>query len=310
MITILAGGTGSVKLVRGFAQLARDLAVVCNVGDNIRLNGLYICPDIDTIVYGLAGILDTERGWGIRADSFELLKNLESLGGESWFRIGDKDLATHLARTTMLAEGHRLLEITSWICSRLGVKVRVMPATEDHLETRVITDDGEMHLQEFWVKHRAEPAVKGLAYSGADVAEPLPEALNAIEASNMIVVAPANPVSSIGPILAMKRMREALAKARERCIAVSPIVGSEPVSGPAAKYMGAVGIEVSPYGVAKYYSDVISKFVLHSSDVQRYGKQIEDLGIKVHHTDIMMRRPSDETRLASYLLALEKSVRY
>lgn len=304
MITILAGGTGSAKLVRGLAMVTNDLAVICNVGDNIWIHGLYICPDIDTIMYALANMLDPERGWGIKHDTFEFNRQLEMLGEESWFNIGDKDLATHLVRTKMLREGKGLFEITQWICNRFGIGIKVIPATESHVETRIVTEQGEMHLQEFWVKNRANGKVKDITYYGATKAKPVMHALDAIKSSSMIVIAPANPVTSIAPILAIKGMKEFLAKMKNKCVAVSPIIGTKPVSGPAAKYMEAVGLEVSPYGAAKFYSDVISKFVIHTSD-DKYANKIEDLGIKVYDTNIIMHDGTDETKLASYLLGLQ-----
>ena len=309
MITILAGGTGSVKLVRGLGSVTKDLAVVCNVGDNIWLHGLYICPDIDTIVYGLANMLDIERGWGVRHDSFEFLRHLELLGGESWFRIGDKDLAMHLIRTKMLEDGKSLFDITQWICSRFGVNTKVIPVTDNHMETRVVTEHGDMHLQEFWIKHSADMEVKGIVYSGADKVRPTLQALDAIKSSSMVTIAPANPITSIAPMLAIKGIRDTLAKVKNKCVAISPIIGNKPISGPAAKYMRAFGIEVSPYGVAKFYSDVISRFIIHTSD-QQYASRIEDLGMKVYYTNIIMKDKKDESRLASYLLGLQKSVHY
>lgn len=309
LITILAGGTGSVKLVRGLGSVTKDFAVVCNVGDNIWLHGLYICPDIDTIVYGLANMLDIERGWGVRHDSFEFLRHLELLGEESWFRIGDRDLATHLVRTKMLKDGKSLFDITQWICNKFGVNTKVIPVTENHMETRVVTENGDMHLQEFWVKHNACMEVNDIVYSGANRARPALQALDAIKSSSMVIIAPANPVSSIAPMLAIKGIRDTLTKVKNKCVAISPIIGNKPISGPAAKYMQALGIEVSPYGVAKYYSDVISRFIIHSSD-QQYADRIEDLGIKVHYTNIIMNDRKDESRLASYLLGLQKSVQY
>jgi LPPG:FO 2-phospho-L-lactate transferase len=307
LITILAGGTGSAKLVRGFNTVTKDFSIICNVGDNIWLHGLYICPDIDTIVYALANILDVDRGWGIKHDSFEFNRQLETLGEEAWFNIGDKDLAIHLVRTKMLREGKGLFEVSQLICNRLGVSTSVMPVTESHVETRIVTEKGEMHLQEFWVKNKADGNVKGITYSGANKTKPLVQAIDAIKSASMIVIAPGNPVSSIAPILAIKSVRELLAKVRNKCVAISPIIGSKPVSGPAAKYMEAVGVEVSPYGVAKFYSDIISKFVIHTSDAQ-YVSKIEDLGVKVYSTNILMKDKNDETKLASYLLGLQKSV--
>jgi LPPG:FO 2-phospho-L-lactate transferase len=309
LITLLAGGTGSVKLARGLHSVAKDLTVVCNVGDNIWLHSLYICPDIDTIVYGLANMLDTSRGWGVKHDTFEFLKTLELLGGESWFRIGDRDLAMHLVRTQMLKNGMSLSNFTEWVCKRLGIAARIVPSTENHLETRVLTDSGEMHLQEFWVKHGARMRVMDVVYSGANRARPTVSTLDALKSSSTVIIAPANPVSSIGPMLAMKPMKDALAKVRNKCMAISPVIGKEPVSGPAAKYMEALGIEVSPYGVAKFYSGIISRFIIHSSD-KEYAGRIEDLGIKVHYANIMMKDKNDESRLASQILALQKSVQH
>jgi LPPG:FO 2-phospho-L-lactate transferase len=307
LLTILAGGSGSSKLVRGLNTVTEDFAVVCNVGDNIWIHGLYVCPDIDTTVYALANMLDPERGWGIKHDSFEFNRQLGTLGEESWFNIGDKDLATHLVRTKMLRDGKGLFEITRWICDRFGVGIPVIPVTENHVETRIVTEEGEMHLQEFWVKNRANGQVKNVTYYGANKTKPTPQAVDALKSSKMIIIAPGNPISSIAPILAIKGMKDILVKLKNRCVAVSPIIGTEPVSGPAAKYMESVGVEVSPYGVAKYYSDVISKFVIHTSD-KRYASEIEELDIKVYDTNIIMKDKDDEGRLASYLIGLQKSV--
>jgi len=307
LITTLAGGTGSAKLVRGLSTVTQDFSVVCNVGDNIWIHGLYVCPDIDTIVYSLANMLDSDRGWGIKHDSFEFNRQLEILGEESWFNIGDKDLATHLVRTKMLRDGKGLFEITQWICNRFGVSTKIIPATESHMETRIVTEAGEMHLQEFWVKNHANGNVKAVTYYGANKTKPTLQALDAIKSSSMILIAPGNPISSIAPILAIKGIKDLLIKMKNKCVAVSPIVGAQPVSGPAAKYMESVGVEVSPYGVAKFYSDIISKFVIHTSD-RRYTSKIEDLGIKVYDTNIIMKDKGDESRLASYLLGLQRSV--
>jgi len=307
LITTLAGGTGSAKLVRGLSTVTQDFSVVCNVGDNIWIHGLYVCPDIDTIVYSLANMLDSDRGWGIKHDSFEFNRQLEILGEESWFNIGDKDLATHLVRTKMLRDGKGLFEITQWICNRFGVSTKIIPATESHMETRIVTEAGEMHLQEFWVKNHANGNVKAVTYYGANKTKPTLQALDAIKSSSMIIIAPGNPISSIAPILAIKGIKDLLMKMKNKCVAVSPIVGAQPVSGPAAKYMESVGVEVSPYGVAKFYSDIISKFVIHTSD-RRYTSKIEDLGIKVYDTNIIMKDKGDESRLASYLLGLQRSV--
>tara|TARA_Y100000780_G_C13668323_1_gene411386 strand:- start:915 stop:1826 length:912 start_codon:yes stop_codon:yes gene_type:complete len=303
MLTILAGGTGSAKLVRGLSTVIKNFSVICNVGDNIWIHGMYVCPDIDTIVYALANMLDVNRGWGIKHDSFEFNKQLETLGEESWFNIGDKDLATHLLRTKMLRDGKGLVEITQWMCDRFGINAKIIPATEDHLETRIITEDKEMHLQEFWVKNHANGKVKGVRYYGVNKIKPSLYALDAIKSSNMIIIAPGNPISSISPILAIKEIKNLLVKMKNKCVAVSPIIGTNPISGPAAKYMESVNVDVSPYGVAKFYSDVISKFVIHTTD-KIYASKIAGLGVRVYDTNIIMKYKNDETRLASYLLGL------
>ncbi len=309
-IAVLAGGTGSVKLARALYRLKSNsdmqnmhLSIVCNVGDNVWMHGLYICPDIDTIVYGLAGLLDRERGWGVSNDTFNCLAQLAKLEGEQWFMLGDKDLAMHIIRSMMLKEGKRLCKITGYLCSRLGIDARVIPASDDHLETRIVTDRGDMHLQEFWVKHKGMLDVHGIAYKGIEHARACSDALNAIEEADKIIVAPANPVSSILPILAIDGLRDAVRRRRDVCIAVSPIIGSRPVSGPAAKYMKALGYDVSPVSIADMYRDFASSLVIDESD-RVLMDEIKAKGIDVYTTDILMDDEEDEVRLARYLLEL------
>ncbi len=301
MITVLAGGTGSVKLVRGLALQTTDLKVVSNVGDNIWLHGLYICPDIDTIIYGLADMLDKRQGWGVKNDSFGFLRQMEMLGEEMWFKIGDRDLATHLLRTNMLKNGKNLSEITDWMRSRYAIAPKIIPATDNPMETKVVTDRGEMHIQEFWVKYGGEPNVLNIVYSGADRSRVNPRAIDALKRSKIIVIAPANPITSIGPILAIKGIRKELIAQKKKTIAVSPMIGNEAVSGPAAKYMRAMDLQNSPIGVAKYYSDFVSKLIISASD-WRLSTEINRLDIKAYETDIIMRNADDETRVALYLL--------
>ncbi len=315
-VVVLAGGTGSVKLARALYRLKMDknsnydskihdihLSIVCNVGDNIWMHGLYICPDLDTIMYGLGGVLDRRRGWGLIDDTFNCLAQLARLGGEHWFMLGDKDMATHIIRSMMLREGKRLCEVTDHLCSRLGIDARVIPASDDHVETRIITDSGDMHLQEFWVKHKGMPDVKSIVYRGIDDARVCDDAINAIEEADKIIIAPGNPVSSILPILSLRGLRDAMMRVRERCTAVSPIIGKDPVSGPAAKYMRALGYDISPVSVAEMYRGVISKLVIHNTDLE-YMDAIRAKGIDVYATDIIMDDEHDEARLASYLLRL------
>lgn len=302
MITVISGGTGSVKLVRGLAAITDDLTVISNVGDNIWLYGLYICPDIDTIVYGLAGILDEKRGWGIRGDSFNCLDQLEKSGAPSWFSLGDRDLAMHLIRTQMLKGGDTLSEITDEMRKQLGISARIIPATDDQVTTMIGTDKGKMHLQEFWVKNQARPQVKGIAFEGSETAMPNKKALDAITKSDLVIIAPANPVSSIGPTLAVKEFRHALYGKRDRVVAVSPIIGDSAVSGPAVKYMKALDLENSPAGVAKYYGKSVGNYVISGSD-SAIAPSIRRLGMNVFETDILMKNKQAEIRLARYLVA-------
>ncbi|MBV9175401.1 MAG: 2-phospho-L-lactate transferase [Nitrososphaeraceae archaeon] len=306
MITILAGGTGSVKLIRGLASQTRELTVISNIGDNIWLHGLYVCPDIDTVIYGLADILDKSQGWGIRNDSFGFIRQMEMLGEQTWFRLGDRDLATHLLRTNMLKNGKNLSEITEWMRNKYAISTKIIPATDNPVETKIITDIGELHIQEFWVKFRGNPEVTDIVYAGAERSRVNPEAIHALKRSKVIIIAPANPVTSIGPILAIKGLRKELIIERKKIIAVSPLIGERAISGPAIKYMKALKMQNSPVGVAEYYSDFVSTFVISRTDSNLSAK-INRFNIKVYETDIMMDDSKDEIRLASYLLKQSKS---
>jgi LPPG:FO 2-phospho-L-lactate transferase len=298
---VLAGGTGSIKLIRGLASQTKDLTVISNVGDNIWLHNLYICPDIDTVVYGLADLLDKGQGWGVKNDSFAFLRQMEMLGQRMWFKIGDRDLATHLLRTNMLKNGKNLTEVTDWISSRYDIEEKVLPATDNPMETKIVTDKGEMHIQEYWVKYSAQPDVLNIVYSGADKSLVNPKAIDALRISEIIVIAPGNPITSIAPILSIKGIRKELIEQKNKIIAVSPMIGNEAISGPAAKYMGAMDLENSPSGVARYYSDFLEKFVISVSD-HHLSSEINRLGVKPYETDIIMRNDDEEARLASYLL--------
>jgi len=301
LITILAGGSGSVKLVRGLVSHRSDVNVITNVGDNYWLYGMYICPDIDTITYGLSDLLDQDKGWGIKKDTFGFLRQMEIFGEETWFRIGDRDTATHLTRTNMLKNGKSLSDITKWMSEKFSIEIKIIPVTDNTVETRIITDKGDMHLQEFWVKHRGMDEVKGIEYQGADKARPNPDAINAIHDSSLIVIAPGNPLTSIGPMLAIKGIRKELAKKKNKVVAVSPIIGNEAISGPTGKYMEAAGIEVSAVGMAKMYADVCSNLIIDTKD-RKQIKQIESLNINVHDTKIKMTNKQAEDALGASIL--------
>jgi LPPG:FO 2-phospho-L-lactate transferase len=291
MITVLAGGTGSVKLVRGLVSQESKVNVISNVGDNYWLYGLYVCPDIDTIVYGLADLLDQERGWGMKKDTFNFLRQI----------VGDRDAATHLIRTNMLKNGKNLSDITKWMCEKFAVSANIIPVTDNSIETRITTDKGELHLQEYWVKHRGKDPVEGIQYIGADKARPNPEAVNAIHDADMVILAPGNPLTSIGPMLQIKGIRKELSKIKKKVVAISPLIGDNAISGPAAKYMQAAGIESNAYGLAKMYSDVCSNMIIDTKD-RMLSKKIQSLDMKVFETKITMKNKLAEDALANFIL--------
>ena len=304
MITVLAGGTGSVKIVRGFAsEPGEDLTIVSNVGDNIWLHGLYICPDLDTVLYGLAGIL-SEKGWGIKDDSFSFLDQMEKLQQDVWFKLGDRDIATHLLRTALIKQGRNLTEITDWMTKKFSVPEKIFPATDSQLETIIVTDQGQMHIQEFWVKHHGNPQVRDIRYNGAENSTANPDLLNSLKNSELIVIAPANPISSINPIMKVREIGEVLTRLRKKVIAVSPLIGERAISGPAVKYMKAMNLTDSPLGVAAFYSDMVGNFIIDSHDSTMSSK-ISCLDMNVFQTDIIMKDSSDEKRLSSFIKSLK-----
>lgn len=304
MITILAGGTGSAKLVRGLVKnISEDINIIVNVGDNITLHGLYICPDIDTILYTLSDQLNSKQGWGVKDDTYRFLKQISIYGGEDWFKIGDKDLALHIMRTKLLKTGLTLTETTKIISTKLGISQKVIPASDQHIETRIKTPEREMHLQEFWVKHKGDPNVIEVVYSSIKNAEPSPDVLNAILNADKVIICPANPVSSIGPMLNIVKIKNTLEKVRGRVVAISPIIGTNPVSGPASKMLQSIGVEVSAKGVAKMYSSFISKMIIDDSD-KKMIPDIESMDISVSVTDILMKNEEDEKRLANFIISI------
>lgn len=296
----MAGGTGSVKLVRGLAARESDVNIISNVGDNYWLYGLYICPDIDTIVYGLADLLDPDRGWGVKKDTFNFLRQMEMFGEETWFQIGDRDTSTHLVRTNMLKNGESLSNITKWMCEKFAIGARVIPVTDNNVETRITTKEGELHLQEYWVKYRGRDPVEGIQYIGADKARPNPEAINAIQDADTVIIAPGNPLTSIGPMLQIKGIKKELSRKKKDVVAVSPLIGDDAVTGPAAMYMKAAGIESNAYGLAKMYSDVCTTIVVDNKD-KALAKKIRALEYRVLETKILMPNKQAETALAAFI---------
>jgi LPPG:FO 2-phospho-L-lactate transferase len=302
LITVLAGGTGSIKIIRGLASCTSDFTIISNIGDNFWFNDLYICPDIDTCIYGLAGILDKERGWGIRKDTFYYLNCMKLLGKETWFQIGDKDLITHLIRTTMLSKGFSLSTIVKWMAgNQFKINNKIIPVSDTHVETRIVTNKGDMNIQEFWVKNKAKPKVLDVYYQNSERAKCNKDALKIIRSSDIIIIAPANPISSIAPILSLAQLKEELMEQRERVIAISPVIGNKAISGPAGKYLKAKGIESSAKGIAKFYSQLISKIVIDNSDSDM-SKEINKIGVSSLETNILMNNAKEEKRLARLIL--------
>ena len=301
MITILAGGTGSIKMVRGFAAHDQEVTVISNVGDNYWLYGMYVCPDIDTIIYGLSGILDEEKGWGVKKDTNNFLRQMEVFGEETWFRVGDRDAATHVTRTNMLKNGKNLSDITQWMCEKFAVESKVIPITDNTVETRITSNGEDLHLQEFWVKHRGRGNIEGIQYVGADKARPNPDAIAAIQDAELVVIAPGNPLTSIGPMMGIKGVRKELTKNKKKVVSVSPLIGNKSFSGPADKYMEAAGIEVSVFGLAQMYADVCSKMIIDTKDKAQASK-IQGLDIQVFDTKIKMQNKMAEEALAGFIL--------
>ncbi len=303
MVVALTGGTGGAKLIEGLRRETGDLAIVCNTGDDFILHGLYIAPDLDTIAYTLAGVADAEKGWGVAGDTFAALEWLGKYGGERWFKLGDRDLATHLTRTRLLAEGLTLAEATEKIAAALGVAQHLLPMTNDKVETRVRTAEGEISFQEYFVKRRWAVEATGVSYKDAAKSRPAPGVVEAIEKARGVIVCPSNPVTSIGPILAVPGVRAALKETRACVVGVSPLAGGRPFSGPADKLMAAAGMEASVLGVAEAYGDFLDVLALAPED-RNERTRIEALGVRTVETPIRMSTLDDRRRLARELLEL------
>jgi LPPG:FO 2-phospho-L-lactate transferase len=305
MLVALTGGTGGAKLVEGLSHEvdSAELTIICNTGDDFVLHGLNISPDLDTIMYTLAGMSDSAHGWGIQDDTFRVLAQLERLGAETWFKLGDRDIATHVIRTHLLRKGLRLSDVTDRLRSHLGVKTRIFPMSDGVIETRIETSKGEISFQEYFVKRRWQPEVKKVSYAGVEKSHSAPGVLEAIQTAAKIVICPSNPVTSIGPILAISGVRNALIEAKAPVVGVSPMIGDSAISGPAHKLMTAQDMNPSALGVAKGYADFLDRFIIDREDEQLRDK-IEAMGIKVVATSVIMKTLDDKRRLAREVLAL------
>jgi LPPG:FO 2-phospho-L-lactate transferase len=297
--TALAGGTGAAKFLRGLCRVLapEDLTVIVNTGDDWVVWGLSISPDLDTVTYTLAGLIDETQGWGVRDDTFRCLAVMAALGRETWFNLGDKDLATHLYRTDRLREGNTLSQVTDEIRRRFGIRSRILPMSDQRVATRVLTPDGWLAFQEFFVREKGQLEVQDVAYERSESAGPAPGVVEAISQAAAVIVCPSNPISSIGPILAIRGIQDTLAATRAPIVAVSPIVGGGPVSGPAGKMMLAKGLPVSPVGVAQAYEKWLDILVLDRQD-SALASEVQALGIRAVVTDTIMRDRQTEVSLA------------
>jgi LPPG:FO 2-phospho-L-lactate transferase len=303
VIVALAGGTGAAKLLRGLVRVMEPtrLFVVGNTGDDLDWWGLRVSPDLDSVAYALAGLLDGTRGWGVRDDTFHCLEAMQRLGRDTWFRLGDRDLATHLHRTLLLRGGASLTAATRAITDALGVRTRLVPMSDDPVRTELRTGDGWLGLEEFFVRERCAPDVLDVAYRGAEAARPAPEVLEAVGAAEAVVVCCSNPVTSIGPILAVPGIADALTRTPAPVVAVSPIVGGQAVSGPAAKLLAARGLDVSPVGVARAYRPWLDVLVIDRADAA-IAPALEREGVRPVVADALMRDHEAEVRLARVVL--------
>lgn len=290
---------GGAKLALGLSRVLppSQLCVVVNTGDDEEFYGLHVSPDLDTVTYTLAGVSNREAGWGLEGDSRVTLGALRALGEDTWFGLGDRDLATHLRRTAMLRRGHTLSEVTASLCGALGVAHSVAPMSDDAVRTRVLTQEGELAFQEYFVKHRCQPVVSGLRFEGAEESTPAPAFRDALNSAHALVFCPSNPFLSVAPILAVPGVRQGIEGFEGPRIVVSPIVGGKALRGPAAKMLAELGHDVSAFGVARSYAGLCDVFVVDEAD-RDLAPQIESLGMEVCVTDTVMTDEADKVRLA------------
>jgi LPPG:FO 2-phospho-L-lactate transferase len=302
-ITALAGGVGASKLLFGLYEVMdpRLLTIVVNTGDDIVLHGLKISPDLDIVTYTLAKIVDPSKGWGFRIETFHALKRLAVYGRANWFNLGDRDLATHIHRTAMLSEGNTLSQAADSIRAALGVKSQILPMSDDPVPTIIESSEGPLHFQEYLVKRRAEPKVRGIRFEGVESARPAPGTLEAISRADRIIICPSNPLISIGPILAVPGVRRELRARREKVFAVCPIVGGKSLKGPSDKMLAQLGHEATALGVAKLYADFSGTFVIDPAD-KNQAQFIAALGMKVAVLPTVMKTRSQKRKLAQALL--------
>ncbi len=308
-IVALAGGVGAARFLEGLVRVVppEEVTVIVNTGDDMaNFMGLYISPDLDIITYTLAGIVDPEKGWGIKGDTKRALSMLQELGFETWFTLGDRDLGTHIARTAMLEQGWSLSKATQVISQSLGVRCQLLPMTEKWVPTRIVTDVGLLHFEEYLVKRQAKDTVEDVIFDGIESAEPSPGILDAIQKAETLIICPSNPIVSIGPILAVPGIKEAIMGASAPCVGVSPIIGGKPVKGPADKLMEGKGVEVSAKGVAEFYRELLDVLVIDRKD-KSLAPKIEELGINAVVEQTLMTSMERKKQLARTVLVVAKN---
>ena len=300
-VVALAGGVGGAKLAHGLSLnlSPSELTIIVNTGDDFEHLGLHISPDLDTVMYTLAELANPETGWGLAGETWNFLGALERLGGDTWFRLGDRDLATHVERSRRLWAGATLTEVTAALCAALGVGPRILPMTDDMVQTRVQTRAGELEFQEYFVHQQCRPQVTGFRFAGLESATATDQVLAALASAKLVVFCPSNPFVSLDPILSLPRVRESLAS--KPVVAVSPIVGGRAIKGPAAKMLAELGLEVSPAAVAGHYAGLLGGFVMDTVD-EALAPAILEGGLRVLVTNTIMKTSADRARLAGEVL--------
>jgi LPPG:FO 2-phospho-L-lactate transferase len=302
-VALLSGGTGGAKLAHGFQQVLDpgDLSVIVNVADDLELFGLHVSPDVDSVLYTLSGLVDPVRGWGVAGDTDRALTMLERYGEETWFWIGDADLGTLVRRTAQLRRGATLTQVTGDMASALGLATHVLPATDDRIRTRILTDDGDVEFQRYFVERGQRDEVRGVSFEGAAEARPTEAALAALRDAELVVVGPSNPIVSIGPILAIPGYREAVASAPGLRLAVSPIVAGRALKGPTDKMLRSLGHEVTALGVARLYEGLVDRYALDEADAE-LGPALAELGMARAIGPTVMTTDAERAGLARFLL--------
>lgn len=304
MITVLSGGVGAARLLRALSEAVdpSELTAVVNVGDDLVLHGLTICPDLDTITYTLAGLNNDELGWGLRGETWRVMDELTDLGGAAWFRLGDRDLATHLYRSQRLAEGATKTEVTRELAQHHGVKVTLLPVSDDPIATEFLTDDGRLSFQEYFVQRHHDVVVRGVDVVGATSALPTKDVERALAQCDRLVIAPSNPLISIEPMLQVPGVREALRERRDDVVAISPIIRGAALKGPADRLLRELGYESSALGVVEYYGDLVGTWIIDDADAD-LADSIRARGVRVEVTTTIMAEPDNARRLAKVVLS-------